>query len=301
MALDTIYQTENCEWIDCEAATAEDFAYLKERFKINPLLLEDTVDVNHLPKYEEEANVKFFLMRENIRPETKSGTLNGTSDISTKLSIFVLDGTILTIHRMKNPSIYEFREEIKKLKTEITPDLIALNLALKVLNSYDKESVLLMDKLEQIETDIFLRDSKENHLITRLYRIKRKAGLNLKILNVSSSWVNYFRFLDISHAQYTDLQDKHKDVISDFEHLTAEVNNLISMFIALSDQKANQVMKLLAIYSVYFLPITFIAGLYGMNFEHMPELRTEYGYYITLGIMALIVIITFIYSKKKKW
>jgi magnesium transporter len=73
------------------------------------------------------------------------------------------------------------------------------------------------------------------------------------------------------------------------------------MFIALSDQKANQVMKMLAIYSVYFLPITFIAGLYGMNFDHMPEIHTEYGYFATVGVMVLIVIITFIYFRRKKW
>ena len=73
------------------------------------------------------------------------------------------------------------------------------------------------------------------------------------------------------------------------------------MSLALTDQKANQVMKLLAMYSVYFLPITFIAGLYGMNFKFMPELTYQYGYFLTLGLMALIVIVTFIYFRRKKW
>jgi magnesium transporter len=73
------------------------------------------------------------------------------------------------------------------------------------------------------------------------------------------------------------------------------------MFLALSDQKANQVMKVLAIYSVYFLPITFIAGVYGMNFDHMPELHSKYGYYITIGVMLTIVIVTFIYARRKQW
>ena len=73
------------------------------------------------------------------------------------------------------------------------------------------------------------------------------------------------------------------------------------MFLALSDQKANQVMKVLAIYSVYFLPITFIAGVYGMNFDQMPELHSKYGYYITIGVMLTIVIVTFIYARRKQW
>ena len=101
--------------------------------------------------------------------------------------------------------------------------------------------------------------------------------------------------------QVMDLLDKQKDVITDFDHVNAQTVNLISMFLALSDQKANQVMKLLAIYSVYFLPITFIAGVYGMNFDNMPELHQKHGYYYTIGFMALIVIVTFIYMRRKKW
>ena len=125
--------------------------------------------------------------------------------------------------------------------------------------------------------------------------------MNARILYTSTDWVQNIKRLDISDAQFIDLQDKYKDVVADFDHLISESNNMLSMFLAMSDQKANQVMKLLAIYSVYFLPITFIAGLYGMNFDFMPELHTPYGYYFTLGVMLLIVIITFIYFKRKKW
>ncbi|MNX99351.1 Magnesium transport protein CorA [compost metagenome] len=98
-----------------------------------------------------------------------------------------------------------------------------------------------------------------------------------------------------------DLIDKQKDVIADFDHLNAQTTNMISMFLALSDQKANQVMKLLAIYSVYFLPITFIAGIYGMNFDVMPELHHKHGYYIILGVMATIVFLTFLFMRRKRW
>jgi hypothetical protein len=110
-----------------------------------------------------------------------------------------------------------------------------------------------------------------------------------------------FKTLDLEEVEAMDLLDKQKDVIADFDHVNAQTVNLISMFLALSDQKANQVMKLLAIYSVYFLPITFIAGVYGMNFDNMPELHHKNGYYFTLGLMVLIVVITFIYTRRKKW
>ena len=107
--------------------------------------------------------------------------------------------------------------------------------------------------------------------------------------------------LDLKDASVTDLKDKYKDVVGDFDHLNAQVTNLISMFLAMSDQKANQVMKVLAIYSMYFFPITFIAGIYGMNFDVMPELEAKNGYFITLGLMGVIALITFVYVRRKGW
>jgi len=134
-----------------------------------------------------------------------------------------------------------------------------------------------------------------------LYKLKRKSGLNSRVLMISTDAVDKFKLLGLQDSEVYDLKDKHKDVVADFDHLNIQITNLISMFLALSDQKANQVMKVLAIYSVYFLPITFIAGVYGMNFDNMPELHHKYGYFFTLGLMALIVICTFIYARRKQW
>lgn len=299
MPIEVAYRNSHCEWIDCEAPTAEDLKFLHERYEINNLLLDDTTDANHLPKFEEDKNVKFYLTRENTELERSS--LNTISDVSTKLGMFILDKIIITTHRMKNKSIYECKEELKTETKDITPDKIALKLALKVMKSYDDESQKISDNLDALESEIFLKNSENTNQIKRLYRIKRKAGLNTRILNISSDWINNFKKLNISDVEFIDLQDKYKDVITDFEHLNAQTTNLISMFIALSDQKANQVMKLLAMYSVYFLPITFIAGIYGMNFKYMPELEHVHGYYWTLGLMLLIVVVTFIYFRRKKW
>jgi magnesium transporter len=74
MPIDTIYRSSHCEWVDVEAPTAEDLKFLHERYEINNLLLEDTIDPNHLPKYEEDGNVKFFLLRESTELERKTST-----------------------------------------------------------------------------------------------------------------------------------------------------------------------------------------------------------------------------------
>lgn len=299
MPIEVLFKNDHCEWIDVESPTEEDLAFLHQRYEINSLLLEDTIDPNHLPKFEQDGNVFFFLMRENTKLERTN--LNTISDVSTKLSVFLLDKVIITIHRMKNRSVYELKEELLPENDRISRDQITLNLALKVMKSYDDESQNLMEIMDQIESEIFLKNTSHSNFIRRLYRLKRKSGLNTRILNISGVWIDKFKNLELDDAAVTDLKDKYKDVLTDFEHFNLQVTNLISMFLAMSDQKANQVMKVLAIYSMYFFPITFIAGIYGMNFDFMPELNLQYGYYYTLGLMAVIAIITFIYVRRKGW
>ncbi|OVE55864.1 MULTISPECIES: CorA family divalent cation transporter [Chryseobacterium] len=299
MPIDTIYRDSQCEWVDVEAPTAEDLKFLHERYEINNLLLEDTLDPNHLPKYEEDGEVKFFLLRESTELERKN--LNTISDISTKIGIFILGRTIITIHRMKTKSIAETKKQLSAMKTETTSKNIALKIALLIMKSFDDESVSLLETMDNIENEIFLKNTNHTNQIKRLYKLKRKSGLNSRVLTISTDAIDKFKLLGLQDSEAYDLKDKHKDVVADFDHLNAQITNLIGMFLALSDQKANQVMKVLAIYSVYFLPITFIAGVYGMNFDNMPELHTQHGYFYTLGLMALVVICTFIYARRKQW
>ena len=299
MPVKTIFKNENCEWIDCQQPSAEDFSFLKEKYKINALLIEDMLETNHLPKYEEHSGIQFFLTRENTKEERSS--INTMSDISTKLGIYIMGNSILTIHRIQNPSILDLEKEIQNKSNNFTKEYIALQLALKVLKSFDKESKEIMDIVDNLENEIFLSNKNNGNTLRKLYKLKRKSGLNYRLLNISNDWVINFKKLNISEVQFVDLQDKYKDVLNSFDHLNAQITQLISLYLALSDQKANQVMKILAMYSVYFLPITFIAGIYGMNFENMPELKTPWGYLTTLGVMLLIVLSTFLYFKLKNW
>lgn len=299
MPIDTIYRDSGCEWIDVEAPTAEDMKYLHERYEINNLLLEDTLDPNHLPKYEADGNVKFFLLRESTELERKN--LNTISDISTKIGIFLLENTIITVHRMKTKSISETKKQLSVGQENCSPDKVALMIALIIMKSFDDEAISLFETMDNIENEIFLKNTNHTNQIRRLYKLKRKSGLNSRVLTISTDAIDKFKLLNLQDSEVVDLKDKHKDVVADFDHLNIQITNLISMFLALSDQKANQVMKVLAIYSVYFLPITFIAGLYGMNFDNMPELHTKQGYFYTLGVMGVIVICTFIYARRKQW
>lgn len=85
-----------------------------------------------------------------------------------------------------------------------------------------------------------------------------------------------------------------------FDQSQEDLTNLSNIFISLSAQKTNDVMKLLTIFSVFFMPITFIAGVYGMNFDNMPELHTPYGYFVTIFVMVAVSVSTFVWFRKKK-
>ena len=300
MPANLIFETEKFKWIDVLDLQIEEIRNISAEYDINHLLLEDCIDPNHLPKFEDLGNLKFLLTRVNTNTERLN--LNTISDVSTKLGIFLKDNLILTVHRIENDVVSKLLKDLKEGKiNDVNPYKIVLELAQNIFKSYEEENLILLEQMERMENEIFMKNISNATQIKRLYRFKRKVGLNQKVLNLSSEWVNSFDKLPLEAVEIKDLKDSYKDSLSDYDHLTIQTANLISMYLALSGQKANQVMKMLAIYSVYFLPITFIAGLYGMNFKFMPELEHPYGYFATLGVMVLIVIITFIYFRRKKW
>ena len=300
MPANLIFETEKFKWIDVLDLQIEEIRNISAEYDINHLLLEDCIDPNHLPKFEDLGDLKFLLTRVNTNTERLN--LNTISDVSTKLGIFLKDNLILTVHRIENDVVSKLLKDLKEGKiNDVNPYKIVLELAQNIFKSYEEENLILLEQMERMENEIFMKNISNATQIKRLYRFKRKVGLNQKVLNLSSEWVNSFDKLPLEAVEIKDLKDSYKDSLSDYDHLTIQTANLISMYLALSDQKANQVMKMLAIFSVYFLPITFIAGLYGMNFKFMPELEHPYGYFATLCVMVLIVIITFIYFRRKKW
>jgi magnesium transporter len=109
--------------------------------------------------------------------------------------------------------------------------------------------------------------------------------------------------MDVFEDNKTALQDIKDQLISlvlTFDEVMDDSNNLLNMYLSVNAQKTNDVMKLLTIFSAFFLPLTFIVGIYGMNFKHMPELEGNYSYYIVLLLMAILSYIIFYWFRKKK-
>jgi len=111
-------------------------------------------------------------------------------------------------------------------------------------------------------------------------------------------------FNDIEDQNYTYFARLHQKCLELLEQIESDLITIesgSSYFFSTQNHKMNQVMKTLTLVSMFFLPLTFIVGVYGMNFKNFPELEWEYGYYIIWGIMIAIVLFMFVYFKRKNW
>ena len=112
--------------------------------------------------------------------------------------------------------------------------------------------------------------------------------------------INQYKVEAELQSNLQDLKDTVVDYILRIEEIVDDGNALMNTYMTYTAQKSNEVMKLLTVFSVFFLPLTFIAGIYGMNFRHMPEIHWEYGYFLSLLFMLIISLGIYIWFKKKK-
>lgn len=131
----------------------------------------------------------------------------------------------------------------------------------------------------------------------QLFRIKR-ASSSLRETVTKMEKVSHKTF---KSTYFSELKEQINNLLSDIDYEMAELESKMNMIFSLQGHRLNEVMKTLTIFSVVFIPLTFIAGIYGMNFVNMPELDWEYGYFYVIGLMIVITLISFYIFKRKKW
>jgi magnesium transporter len=168
-----------------------------------------------------------------------------------------------------------------------------------MLDTFQKPTFELSNKIGEIEKTIFLKDHRKV-LLEELYFIKSQSRILKKVLHITQSVmeqsVDNFR---ASH-QYQDIKDELLNLLTYNEESVENANHLMNTYLSISDQKNNEVVRLLTIFSAFFLPLTFIAGVYGMNFRFMPELNWKWGYFFSIGFMLLVVIVIYLWFRRKR-
>jgi len=105
----------------------------------------------------------------------------------------------------------------------------------------------------------------------------------------------------IASTHFNQLKDEILGLQTNTRHVVDNVANLLNVYISLSSQRTNEVVRVLTVFSVFFMPLTFIVGIYGMNFDFMPELRWPFGYLYAMGLMVFVTFIIYLWFKKKGW
>jgi magnesium transporter len=168
-----------------------------------------------------------------------------------------------------------------------------------MIETYSESAQELSDKIDLIEQIIFLKDYRKISL-EDLYFQKSQTRISKKVLQLTQHVLHEMDILEENKIAFQDIKDQLISLILTFDEVTDDSNNLMNMYLSVNAQKTNDVMKLLTVFSAFFLPLTFIAGIYGMNFKFMPELEGKYSYFVILGLMAILSILIFYWFRRKK-
>lgn len=284
-------------WIDIESPTSAELDRFATDHNLQKSNIIDCLEADHLPKFEDLEYLKFLIVRVISGENQIEHTVQ---EISSKVAIFYNDDIIISIHRLEHSFIEDLIPryiETQKLKTT---EEVAIKLVKGALRSFEKFQNQLNHHIDRIEDKIFLKNNSENFL-EELYFLKRQSNIGKKLLLLTREVINGIRSHHKANIDLRDAMDLHVKLELFYDQLSEDVNNLLTIYLSVSSQKTNEVMKVLTVFSVFFLPLTFIVGVYGMNFEHMPELHYPNAYPIAWGVMIAIVIFVGIWFKKRKW
>lgn len=287
----SIQTGERFRWIDLENPSEEELRDITDPFNIDINLLEDSLEYGHLPKIEKVNDYTFIILRAFSADPNENVTT--VAELSNKIAFFINSSHLLTVHRAN----FDFLD--RKVKSYSDNEALMLDIINDLLLSYDKPIELQSEKMDEFERDIFLRNGQEMS-VKALYYQKAKARISKKILLLTQNVLNQMEVKEDFSSTLQDLKDTTVSYLLHYDEIIETANSLLNAYMSVTAQKSNDVMKLLTIFSAFFLPLTFIAGLYGMNFDNIPELRWENGYFMTLAMMVLVSIIIYLWFRRKR-
>ena len=287
----TIHNGEDFQWIDLENPSEEELWSITEPFNIDINLLEDSLEYGHLPKIEKFNDYTFIILRAySAGLEEDVATI---AELSHKIAFFLNKDQLLTVHRAS----FDFLQ--KRPETLADSEALMLDIINDLLLTYEKPIEFQSDRMDGFEEDIFLRNGQELS-VKMLYHQKAKARISKKVLLLTQAVLNQIVVKSSLNSNLQDLKETTISYLLHYDEIIEDANSLLNAYLSVTAQKNNDVMKLLTIFSAFFLPLTFIAGIYGMNFAYMPELNTKDGYFIVLALMVFISGIIYFWFKRKK-
>lgn len=271
-------------------------------FNVHPLVLEDVADTNQRPKFEEFESGNFITFR-TVKYDSKNIDIDGQ-----QVSIFFGKGFLVSFQEDEENLFEEIRNRIRNKSGRIRKrdsDYLAYTLIDAVVDRY----FTILDEVDTFieNTEFEINKSPRPEIKGKIHDMRMDMlSVRKSILPLREAIGKFVKsesaFLDKKTIPF--LQDVHDHVISVYEVVESQRDNLVSLqdlYMSEVSFKMNQVMQLLTVVTTIFIPLSFLTGLYGMNFVNIPELQNPNGYHILLIVMFVIAVILLILFKRKHW
>ncbi|GAA4272026.1 magnesium/cobalt transporter CorA [Aquimarina gracilis] len=269
---------------------------------LHPLILEDIANTQQRPKIDEYENYLFVVL--------KMLYFDGDEQLAIEHISFVLgDGFVISFQESDGDVFDSIRNRIRNNKGRLRSmgaDYLLYALMDAVVDNYFNMIEAMGDKIEEIEDELFEEKPNDNitydiqNLKREILKIRRAVFPLREVVNRLEK--NEHKLITKKTQFYLrDLYDHIIQVSENVEIYRDMIWGLMDMYMTTISNKMNEVMKVLTIIATIFIPLTFLAGIYGMNFEYIPELKYKYGYYIFWGALVIIFIGLIIYFKRRKW
>ncbi len=274
-----------------------------ERFNIHPLVLEDIVNTGQRPKVEDHGQLLFLVVRMLYRRD-----LTDAPVVSEQVSILLGHRFVITFQEMEGDVFDIIRNRIRSGGGRIRhrgADYLAYALLDAIVDGYFAVLERLDDDIEKVHQDAL--DHPQPATLHAIHEVKRQLvsfRRHLWPMREALSTLQKSESPLISRELSPYLQDVYQhsyQVIDTIESMREMVVSALESYMSSISNRMNEVMKVLTIISTIFIPLTFIAGVYGMNFEYMPELKWPFAYAATLGGMVLVAIGMIIFFKRRHW
>nr|ACN58890.1 magnesium and cobalt transport protein [uncultured bacterium BLR17] len=287
------------EWLDIVNPQPGELEQVAREHNLHEASVNDCLQPGHLPKYERLKNYTFVILRVYSEDE-RNNKADNVQEITNKIAIFLSDSFIITIHRNSLPVLDQISTQfLNELECQL-PQHVFIEIVMASLHTYDAPGHLLTQSMEHYESQVFLTDRNVS-LLKGLYFIKRKINIIRRLLLLTQDIVDKIDAPDKTNAYTRDVRDLLVKQKTLYDVLYENANNLLNIYFSVSSQRTDKTMRVLTIFSVFFMPLTFIVGVYGMNFKFMPELNWQYGYPAAMGLMGVTVIGIFIWFRRNKW
>ncbi|MGB7451088.1 MAG: magnesium/cobalt transporter CorA [Lysobacterales bacterium] len=288
-------------WVDIESEPhdVEESALLE--FGIHPLAIQDALRPRHPPKIERFKDFLFILLR-GLDADTE-----GIDFGVIQLSLFVGERFLLTRHAKRSVSVNWLFDELQRDESIMGegPGSLAIHISNRVARRYVEILLEFEPRLDEIEDQIFRHS--DDKLLSELTGYKSQLRKLTRIANYHEQIAATLRKSEDSLISPT-LSHEINDLYEQIERTQSLANlhyqistDLTDGYLGMSSHQLNRVMQILTIITVIFVPLTFLAGIYGMNFQNMPELSTGTGYFVVIAVMVVIAISQLIYFRRKGW